>query len=208
MIHSPKLLLADEPTGNLDSKAAKDVMDMLETINREQKTTMMLVTHDAVAASYCHRVVFIKDGRFYTEIHRGDNRQSFFQKIIDTLSLLGDMEMTFRQFAFRNVSRNKRLYTAYFLSSMFTVMVFLPFPSLPIIRCSAEIVCSRVRWLPFRCRNGLSMCFPFFRALLDERISAITEKGIRINDDARYDHPPAADDDFSGEYDYRVRSNY
>lgn len=89
MIHSPKLLLADEPTGNLDSKAAKDVMDMLETINREQKTTMMLVTHDAVAASYCHRVVFIKDGRFYTEIHRGDNRQSFFQKIIDTLSLLG-----------------------------------------------------------------------------------------------------------------------
>lgn len=89
MIHSPKLLLADEPTGNLDSKAAKDVMDMLVTINQEQKTTMLLVTHDAVAASYCHRVVFIKDGRFYTEIHRGDNRQSFFQKIIDTLSLLG-----------------------------------------------------------------------------------------------------------------------
>ncbi|WP_019910242.1 ABC transporter ATP-binding protein [Paenibacillus sp. HW567] len=89
MIHSPKLLLADEPTGNLDSKAARDVMDLLDSINREQQTTMMLVTHDAVAASYCHRVVFIKDGRFYTEIHRGDNRQSFFQKIIDTLSLLG-----------------------------------------------------------------------------------------------------------------------
>ncbi|UQZ33043.1 bacitracin ABC transporter ATP-binding protein [Paenibacillus sp. PK3_47] len=89
MIHSPKLLLADEPTGNLDSKAAKDVMDMLVSINQENRTTMMLVTHDAVAASYCHRVVFIKDGRFYTEIHRGDNRQSFFQKIIDTLSLLG-----------------------------------------------------------------------------------------------------------------------
>ncbi|NQX44716.1 ABC transporter ATP-binding protein [Paenibacillus tritici] len=89
MIHSPKLLLADEPTGNLDSGAARDVMDLLETINRQQATTMMLVTHDALAASYCHRVVFIKDGRFYTEIHRGDNRQSFFQKIMDTLSLLG-----------------------------------------------------------------------------------------------------------------------
>ncbi|ASA24726.1 ABC transporter ATP-binding protein [Paenibacillus donghaensis] len=89
MIHSPKLLLADEPTGNLDSKAAKDVMELLESINQEQQTTMMLVTHDAVAASYCHRVVFIKDGRFYTEIHRGDNRQAFFQKIIDLLSLLG-----------------------------------------------------------------------------------------------------------------------
>ena len=89
MIHSPKLLLADEPTGNLDSGAARDVMNLLETINEQQGTTMMLVTHDAVAASYCHRVVFIKDGRFYTEIHHGDNRQSFFQKIIDTLSLLG-----------------------------------------------------------------------------------------------------------------------
>lgn len=89
MIHSPKLLLADEPTGNLDSKAAKDVMELLESINQQHRTTTMLVTHDAVAASYCHRVVFIKDGRFYTEIHRGDNRQAFFQKIIDLLSLLG-----------------------------------------------------------------------------------------------------------------------
>ncbi|MFB5675009.1 ABC transporter ATP-binding protein [Paenibacillus terreus] len=89
MIHSPKLVLADEPTGNLDSKAAKDVMQMLEKINAEQRATMMLVTHDAVAASYCHRVIFIRDGRLYTEINRGDNRQTFFQKIIDTLSLLG-----------------------------------------------------------------------------------------------------------------------
>lgn len=89
MIHSPKLLLADEPTGNLDSKASKDVMEMLETINEKEGTTMMLVTHDPQAASYCNRVVFIRDGRFYSEIHRGDNRQAFFQKIIDTLSLMG-----------------------------------------------------------------------------------------------------------------------
>ncbi|MCY9693075.1 ABC transporter ATP-binding protein [Paenibacillus alginolyticus] len=89
MIHTPKLLLADEPTGNLDSKASKDVMEMLESINQTEQTTMMLVTHDPQAASYCNRVVFIRDGRFYSEIHRGDNRQVFFQKIIDTLSLLG-----------------------------------------------------------------------------------------------------------------------
>ncbi|WP_046227432.1 ABC transporter ATP-binding protein [Paenibacillus dauci] len=89
MIHSPKMLLADEPTGNLDSKSARDVMEMLENINREQQTTMMLVTHDPVAASYCSRVIFIRDGQLYSEIHRGDNRQAFFQKIIDTLSLLG-----------------------------------------------------------------------------------------------------------------------
>ncbi|WP_130860525.1 ABC transporter ATP-binding protein [Gracilibacillus phocaeensis] len=89
MIHSPKLLLADEPTGNLDSRSSKDVMEMLSTLNQKEQTTMLLVTHDPQAASYCNRVVFIRDGRFYSEIHRGDNRQAFFQKIIDTLSLMG-----------------------------------------------------------------------------------------------------------------------
>lgn len=89
MIHAPHLLLADEPTGNLDSKSARDVMELLEKINQEQQTTMMMVTHDPLAASYCQRVIFIRDGKLYTEIHRGDHRQAFFQKIIDTLSLLG-----------------------------------------------------------------------------------------------------------------------
>jgi putative ABC transport system ATP-binding protein len=89
MIHQPKLLLADEPTGNLDSKSSKDVMEMLETINQKVNTTMMLVTHDPQAASYCNRVVFIRDGKLYSEIHKGSNRQAFFQKIIDTLSLMG-----------------------------------------------------------------------------------------------------------------------
>ncbi|MGC4377426.1 ABC transporter ATP-binding protein [Fictibacillus sp. Mic-4] len=89
IIHSPKLLLADEPTGNLDSKASRDVMELLETINKNDGTTMMMVTHDPLAASFCNRVIFIKDGQLYNEIDRGDNRQAFFQKIIDVLSLLG-----------------------------------------------------------------------------------------------------------------------
>src|SRR5690625_3282599 len=89
MIHQPKLVLADEPTGNLDSKASKDVMEMLSLMNEQQKTTMMLVTHDAQAASYCDRVIIIRDGKLYSEIYQGDNRQTFFQKIIDTLSLMG-----------------------------------------------------------------------------------------------------------------------
>lgn len=89
VIHGPKLLLADEPTGNLDSKAAKDVMMTMESLNQDDGATMLLVTHDAVAASYCNRVLFIKDGSLYAEIHRGDNRQAFFQQIIDTLSLMG-----------------------------------------------------------------------------------------------------------------------
>lgn len=89
MIHSPKFLFADEPTGNLDSKSARDVMETLSTINCTEGTAMMLVTHDAVAASYCHRVIFIKDGELFNEINYGGNRQVFFHKIISVLSLLG-----------------------------------------------------------------------------------------------------------------------
>jgi len=88
MIHDPKLVLADEPTGNLDSKASKDVMELLTLMNEQQKTTMLLVTHDAQAASYCDRVLFIRDGAFYSEIHKGENQKVFFQKIIDMLSLM------------------------------------------------------------------------------------------------------------------------
>ncbi|HLR64767.1 MAG TPA: ABC transporter ATP-binding protein [Pseudogracilibacillus sp.] len=89
MIHEPKLVLADEPTGNLDSKSSKDVMELMTLMNERNKTTTLLVTHDAQAASYCDRVIFIRDGKIYTEINKGDSRQLFFQQIIDTLSLMG-----------------------------------------------------------------------------------------------------------------------
>lgn len=89
MIHDPKLLLADEPTGNLDSKASKDVMNLLVSINEREKTSLLMVTHDPQAASYSDRVVFIRDGKLHSEIHRGESRQAFFQKIIDMLSLMG-----------------------------------------------------------------------------------------------------------------------
>lgn len=89
MIHEPKLVLADEPTGNLDSKSSKDVMELLTLMNEQYKATMLLVTHDPVAASYSDRVIFIRDGKLFSEIHRGDHRQLFFQEIIDTLSLMG-----------------------------------------------------------------------------------------------------------------------
>lgn len=89
MIHVPKLVLADEPTGNLDSKSARDVMEIMDRRNKEDKVTMMLVTHDPVAASYCNRVVFIKDGQLYNEITYGESQSAFYQKIINVLSLLG-----------------------------------------------------------------------------------------------------------------------
>jgi len=89
IINRPSLVLADEPTGALDSASSQAVMEALEQINQQEKTTIMLVTHDPLAASYCDRIVFIKDGRLAAEVHRGDNRQTFFQRIIDTLSFWG-----------------------------------------------------------------------------------------------------------------------
>ncbi len=89
LIHTPTLLLADEPTGNLDSKAAKTVMELFEKINKEEKVTTMMVTHDPLSASYCNRILFIKDGTIYNEIYKEDKRQQFYQEIIDVLALLG-----------------------------------------------------------------------------------------------------------------------
>lgn len=89
MIHRPALILADEPTGSLDSRSAGEVMSLLAAVNEAEGATLLMVTHDAVAASFCHRVIFIKDGRFYSEMYRGSSRPAFFQNIIDMLSLLG-----------------------------------------------------------------------------------------------------------------------
>lgn len=87
--HQPSLILADEPTGNLDSKATKDVMNLLKTLNKEMDSTILMVTHDAYVASMCHRVLFIKDGRIYQEIVAGDHESEFYQRILDMLTFLG-----------------------------------------------------------------------------------------------------------------------
>lgn len=89
LIHNPSIILADEPTGNLDSKSSQEVMESLKNLNEERKATIMMVTHDPFAASFCHRIVMIKDGKFFLEIVKGGNRQAFFQEILDSLSLLG-----------------------------------------------------------------------------------------------------------------------
>ncbi|MDF2838284.1 MAG: transporter related, partial [Paenibacillus sp.] len=89
IIHQPSLVLADELTGNLDSKAARDVMDSLKDMNEKLKATVLMVTHDPFSASYCQRIVFIKDGKLFSEIRKGGNRQAFFQQILDALSVLG-----------------------------------------------------------------------------------------------------------------------
>lgn len=89
MIHQPELVLADELTGNLDSRASQDVMDALHQLNRDHGVTVVMVTHDPFAASYCRRVLFIRDGRPFSELNAGENRQVFFQQILDNLSVMG-----------------------------------------------------------------------------------------------------------------------
>lgn len=89
LIHNPSIILADEPTGNLDSKASQDVMESLTNLNNERKATIMMVTHDPFAASFCKRIIMIKDGRFFLEIIKGGNRQAFFKEIMDSLTLIG-----------------------------------------------------------------------------------------------------------------------
>ena len=89
LIHEPEIILADEPTGNLDSNNSREVLELLRKMNKEKKTTILMVTHDPIAASFCDRVLFIKDGEFFNEIHRDDRRQTFFQRILNVLSLLG-----------------------------------------------------------------------------------------------------------------------
>ncbi len=90
IITNPKLILADEPTGALDSKSAKMLLEKLDYLNRERQATILMVTHDAFTASYTKRVIFIKDGKIFNEINRGESsRKEFFDKIIDVVTLLG-----------------------------------------------------------------------------------------------------------------------
>ena len=90
IITRPQLILADEPTGSLDSKSARMLLQSLETLNEELCATILMVTHDAFTASYCNRILFIKDGKIFNELIRGeDSRKQFFGRIIDVITLLG-----------------------------------------------------------------------------------------------------------------------
>lgn len=90
MITDPMLVLADEPTGALDSKSARMLLENFEYLNQDLKATILMVTHDAFTASYASRVIFIKDGKLFHELRRGDDsRKEFFDKIIDVVTLLG-----------------------------------------------------------------------------------------------------------------------
>lgn len=90
IITNPKLVLADEPTGALDSKAARMLLENFEYLNKIMSATILMVTHDAFTASYASRILFIKDGKIFNELVKGnDTRKQFFEKIIEVVTLLG-----------------------------------------------------------------------------------------------------------------------
>lgn len=92
VIRNPALLLADEPTGNLDSKAARSVMELFALLNEQNKATILMVTHDSLVASYAKRVLIIKDGQIFQQINRGETRLAFQQRIVDAMNMLGGDE--------------------------------------------------------------------------------------------------------------------
>ena len=90
IITDPALVLADEPTGALDSRSAKLLLDRFEALNREVRATILMVTHDAFTASYCRRILFLQDGAVLTQLERGgQSRRAFFQQIIGVVTRLG-----------------------------------------------------------------------------------------------------------------------
>lgn len=90
IITNPKLVLADEPTGALDSKSSRQLLETFEHLNKNMGATILMVTHDAFTASYAERIIFIKDGKIFNEIVKGnDTRKEFFEKIIEVQTLLG-----------------------------------------------------------------------------------------------------------------------
>lgn len=90
MVNDPKLILADEPTGALDSRSSQMLLDTLQSMNEQLNATILMVTHDAFSASYTKRVLFLKDGRIFNEIYRGSkSRKQFFNEILDVMALLG-----------------------------------------------------------------------------------------------------------------------
>lgn len=89
MITEPSIVFADEPTGALDSRSSQELLEYLMKMNKERKATIIMVTHDAFAASYCDKIVFLKDGRIHAKLDKDENRKEFFTRIIDLLSSLG-----------------------------------------------------------------------------------------------------------------------
>ena len=126
IITNPKIVLADEPTGALDSKAARQLLETFEHLNKNLGATILMVTHDAFTASYAERIIFIKDGKIFNELIKGeDTRKQFFEKIIEV--------------SIRNMKKSFKDYAIYFLTLVLGVAIFYMFNSLDSQQAMLEV---------------------------------------------------------------------
>lgn len=131
MVNDPKLILADEPTGALDSRSSQMLLDTIQSMNEQLDATILMVTHDAFSASYTKRVLFLKDGRIFNEIYRGSkSRKQFFNEILDVMALLGGTCSMYAKMILRNIKRSRKDYLIYMVTLIFCVGLFYAFMAL------------------------------------------------------------------------------
>ena len=130
-VHEPDIIFADEPTGALDSKSASDMLNKLSEMNQSRQASIVMVTHDSVAASYSSRVIFIKDGQIYSQIYKGhETRQAFFQDIMKTQGVWVVCTMSVNQLILQNLKSNIKHYYLYVFALMFSVALYFAFVTL------------------------------------------------------------------------------
>ena len=128
IITEPKLILADEPTGALDSKSSKMLLEKISYLNIKNMATILMVTHDAFTASYASRVIFIKDGRIFNELLReGRNRKEFFDDIMDVVTMLGGELNDAFKLSLKNIVKSIKDYAIYFFTLVLGVAIFYVF---------------------------------------------------------------------------------
>ncbi len=131
-VHKPQIIFADEPTGALDSKSANDLLQRLEEMNKSFDTTIVMVTHDPVAASFAERVIMLKDGQIHTQLYQeGRSKQAFYEDIVHLQSVLGGVyQMTFNHIVFKNLRQNLKHYAMYLFSLFFSIVLYFSFTTL------------------------------------------------------------------------------
>ena len=159
IVTNPSLVLADEPTGALDSKSARLLLERFESLNKDLKTTILMVTHDAFTASYAHRILFIKDGKIFSELVRGnDTRKEFFNKIIEVITLLGGDDKMYSKIAIGNVKKSFKDYTIYFLTLTLAVCIFYSFNSIDSQKALIDMKSSNANYIA-KLMKLMSQCF-------------------------------------------------
>lgn len=128
LINEPNLILADEPTGALDSRSSRLLLETMSDINRKMHTTILMVTHDPFSASFCERILFLKDGKLFNEIFKGEkSRKEFFNEILDILTLVEVNWEMLGKLAYRNAKRSIKDYLIYLITITLSFSLILAF---------------------------------------------------------------------------------